>query len=1034
MFFSMYDTIVFAAESDNTPFDEFKISVFSNVVGATNISVYQDNQKCLYMGVDDICRLTRSTISQQSNNKFRKSGDERYLKHGVRNIKLKVSKNQLLEQKFRIQHEIKMHLHNGELLIEAEPMLIYLGADLSVYKGSENSKMLICKMPELTFWEAMDKDFAAPLDVKKYYGGDTNLTIQMSCDIIMDMIFGHGFFASTDDYYKDGYYEILNYSFENTDVILKNIADGNNKNNEILKSYNEVMKTGVDTFSGIVEAKSEPWKVMQEISYNNVKAANFNLNHASETMKDYYNTELEKALKTNSAVNTIYDDYFGKPLDNLEKASKMLKMMSFTFNFLNTYSSLYNVSAEKKELMQDVLSKEKTDAYGIDANSSCYKIANEILNDLNKTNGRKVSEVFINTALEDFKDDAIEEIINKLAEGSFTRLKFTFNLSKLLTYFIMHDEIEAFSDDLKGMFLSDIQHIVYNNLCAIYNAVVSEKCSEIDTLEDYRCALSYYCLSTVCMYEKLRNGQTGLALSDRDKSKAINTFNPEIEKITDIYYGLVICDVSPIIDIDSIDFNVINELIFGDSESKSNTTTAPTKQNPSIIKDNTYRDIVLVLDTSGSMSGDPIDTTVGSAQEFVNQVAGGNTRVGIVSYATNAYVVCNLTNNTTELMDHLEYYDASGQTNMYDGIEKADELLKQSSAEKKIIVLMSDGLPNRSSSENLYSFNSYGDEVVEYALQLKNKGYFIYTLGFFQKLYGSELIEAQELMDRIAGEGYYYDINETDSINFFFNDVATDISGQHSILVKIACPVDVYVTFNGETLTSDQSAPNNRTSFGSISYTGEYDEVKNVRLLEGANYDIVIRGTGEGTMTYSISYPDDSGAYTDVRTFEDIPITDKTVVETNTKKKRKTVVKLDSDGDGRTDVKYQAVKNGTGEVAPDYTNVIVVIAVLVAIGAAVKLIGVERIKKLFAVKTPITSPVPLSGQSVVAGYCGNCGGQLESGGSFCPHCGFDNSKVMMNTPQNSSSNAKFCGNCGHTLSSEAVYCDNCGHDTREDNK
>lgn len=533
------------------------------------------------------------------------------------------------------------------------------------------------------------------------------------------------------------------------------------------------------------------------------------------------------------------------------------------------------------------------------------------------------------------------------------------------------------------------------------------------------------------MYEKLRNGQTGLALSQKDKEKAIKVFNPEIEKVTDIYYGLVTCDVSPIPDIDSIDYNLLVFLITEDSTSSAtdNVTqpsTSPTTKPP-IINDDTYRDIVLVLDTSGSMQGTPFSKTVDSAKTFVSQVAGGNTRVGVVSYDSYANVISQLSNSVEQLTENIDELRLGGRTNMYAGLSEADAILKQSSAEKKIIVLMSDGLPNESPNISGYSYEPYGDEVVAYADQLKAKGYFIYTLGFFQELHGSDLVFAQDLMARIAGEGYYYDINEADSINFFFNDVANDIAGQHTILIKIACPVDVYITHNGETLTSDQNAPNNRTSFGSITYTGENDEVKNVRLLKDADYDVVIQGTGNGVMNYIISYPDENGAYTDVRTFEALPVTEKTVVKTNTKHKRRTVLKLDSDGDGHTDVRYRAGKDETGEVTPDYSNVMMIFVVLLALGVAVKWIGLERLKALVAVNRPVVSPVGGNGTSAGVVYCENCGGVLNQDGPFCPHCGFDNTRAMQKRTAAAAPSPCFCGKCGNLLKPHTAFCGKCGN-------
>lgn len=564
--------------------------------------------------------------------------------------------------------------------------------------------------------------------------------------------------------------------------------------------------------------------------------------------------------------------------------------------------------------------------------------------------------------------------------------------------------------------------------------------------------------SGLAMCRETLKGWTGSA-SDKAKVESyLNTIekkNELIAKLLNIYlraasgdstaFGFSLADSEEFLKLcdDSFAIALVN---FGEKESEDQQKVGTTTQSSN--QGGTNRDIVLVLDTSGSMNGDPITETVGAATDFVTKTADGDTRIGLVSYSSRANEILSLTNDVNELTEHLEYFDAYGSTNMYGGLSKANEMLSQSSAKHKIIVLMSDGVPNESPNISSLSSYDYEEEVISYAAELKQKGYFIYTLGFFQNLYGSSLTNAQELMSKIASEGYYYDIDETGSITYFFNDIVTDISGTHSVLIKVTgsadtdndayssstsyCPVDVSVVYNGETLTSNEDTQNNRTSFGSITYTGENDEVKNVRLLEGTDYDIVIKGTGDGTMDYSISFPDDEGNYTDVRTFEDIPITNTTIVNTNTKQKGKTIVKLDSDGDGHTDIKYQASANSLGEIAPDYTAIYVVLILLVIAAVLIKFVGIEKIKSMFTVKydVPNASGAYYNPQNVIR--CVNCDSELIDNGAFCPNCGFDNSEYIQQMNSNSESSFKFCGNCGHQLNSDAVFCDNCGYDTRKD--
>ena len=137
--------------------------------------------------------------------------------------------------------------------------------------------------------------------------------------------------------------------------------------------------------------------------------------------------------------------------------------------------------------------------------------------------------------------------------------------------------------------------------------------------------------------------------------------------------------------------------------------------------------------------------------------------------------------------------------------------------------------------------------------------------------------------------------------------MADQIKGQNYAYARIACPVDVSVTHNGETLSSAEDDYNTRTSFGTLTFEeGEDsgDRVKILRLCENASYEVEIVGTGEGTMDYSVGYMDENGEYTEMREIKDVPITEDTVITTGTARTSKTVLNVDSDGDGETDDTY----------------------------------------------------------------------------------------------------------------------------------
>ena len=125
-----------------------------------------------------------------------------------------------------------------------------------------------------------------------------------------------------------------------------------------------------------------------------------------------------------------------------------------------------------------------------------------------------------------------------------------------------------------------------------------------------------------------------------------------------------------------------------------------------ITKKNKKTDIVLVVDTSGSMREPKAgnyytDKRISNAKEaatsFVNAMikesGKGDIKIGLVSFASGAEKKSNLTNNKDSLNRAIQTLTANGGTYTQAGLNLANEILRGGDAEEKIIVLISDGKP-----------------------------------------------------------------------------------------------------------------------------------------------------------------------------------------------------------------------------------------------------------------------------------------------------------------------------------------------------
>ncbi len=310
------------------------------------------------------------------------------------------------------------------------------------------------------------------------------------------------------------------------------------------------------------------------------------------------------------------------------------------------------------------------------------------------------------------------------------------------------------------------------------------------------------------------------------------------------------------------------------------------------------KEVALALDVSGSMDGTPLQQTKQAALNFVNTVfdANPNIHVTLITYSGDAHVLLESCNDRSVLCSAIIGLRSGGGTAMAEALSSANRILAEKQVMDKYLIVMSDGNPS--------------DAPTSIAADIRENNITLCSLGF----YHSDDSGAR-LMQSIASLGYYYNVRNSSDVQGVFDEIARQVSGEEYTLREFHCPIDIIVTYNGETLCSAKENQNLRTSFGSISFGGEDGETKILRLDNKADYEICVYGTGVGTMDYVVSYVDENGDYTDVRSFEDIPIQDETIISTRNVKTAQTLLEVDTNGDGRFDLQYTGRAGEQGEAS-----------------------------------------------------------------------------------------------------------------------
>ena len=113
-------------------------------------------------------------------------------------------------------------------------------------------------------------------------------------------------------------------------------------------------------------------------------------------------------------------------------------------------------------------------------------------------------------------------------------------------------------------------------------------------------------------------------------------------------------------------------------------------------------DIALVLDRSGSMTGEPLASMKTGAKTFIDIISestggqasgeiGSGSRIGIVSFSSTAVQDTQLITSVATLKNAVDALSAGGSTNHADAFTKAISLFDPSSSNAKVIVMFTDG-------------------------------------------------------------------------------------------------------------------------------------------------------------------------------------------------------------------------------------------------------------------------------------------------------------------------------------------------------
>lgn len=274
---------------------------------------------------------------------------------------------------------------------------------------------------------------------------------------------------------------------------------------------------------------------------------------------------------------------------------------------------------------------------------------------------------------------------------------------------------------------------------------------------------------------------------------------------------------------------------------------------PDIITDPT--DIVLTLDRSSSMQGDPLANLKLGAKTFIDIIAdatggtasgqiGYGSRIGIVSFASAAAVDTQLITDVSTLKTAVDTLAAGGNTNHADAFTRADALFDPTSTNTKVIVMFTDGK------------TTVGAPPAPVAEAAKAQGVIIYCIG----LVGTDGVDVDALNQwaTAPADAHVAVTPDAADLEELFAELARNLSkpGATNIVIEDTVTDDFVIT--------DISTPSKGTSVS----TGERSLRWSISQLgidasETAQLQFTVRHTGQTSgfkpVDLSITYSDAEG-------------------------------------------------------------------------------------------------------------------------------------------------------------------------------
>jgi tight adherence protein B len=176
-------------------------------------------------------------------------------------------------------------------------------------------------------------------------------------------------------------------------------------------------------------------------------------------------------------------------------------------------------------------------------------------------------------------------------------------------------------------------------------------------------------------------------------------------------------------------------------------------------------DVMVVLDTSGSMQGEALAAATSSARSFIQQLA-PEARVGVIGFGETAEVRAKLSLDRSAALDAVSSLQARGETALWDALSLAADTVKGLGAERPYVVVLADGA------------NSAGrSSQSEAVAKLRDAGAGLYAIAI--ETADTDRASLETAVSAVGGQ--YFSTADIGQLSALYTDVAGRLSSRYRL-------------------------------------------------------------------------------------------------------------------------------------------------------------------------------------------------------------------------------------------------------------